>query len=983
MVAGGQRSLVDEYYPIHVNYTKLLGPKTVVLIEIGEFYCVFAIDNEEEKWGLVIEVAGILGIQLMRAWRETNDRDFPLQCGVNSVAVKKHINTLLGAGYTVVLYEQKKRLEKTKTGRVKEVVTREVTEILSPAIVTDAACLTDSANYIASVYWEKIGTMRVCGVTLLDVSTGQCLIDEFADRKSDPTWSQHELVRIFESYPVREIVYIPVDVDTPLPCGDVPIHMQEPVKEFGNISYQEKYLSTIWAPTKIPMLEQFELSYRNYATQSLIHLLQFVYLHSPVHLKHLQQPQLLSARTNLHLQNNTICQLDLELFNKMFNRCVTPMGKRLFHDRIISPSVDPTQMVKEYDRIDLFLHHPDRETYIRLIEPIRDIERIVRRAWTGKIHPYELHQLYTSYKQLVFLHNHDTFTELKLDLDVIDSVQSWIQLIEDTFVLEQIQTGDRGDLAKGIFQSGQYDDLDDLESKRKRCQSGIDVEKQFLAEYCDDPEDVHLCHNDRDGHYLTIGKKRWQKILGQLPAEKKQHYDTKVQTSNMKIVPKSFPEFNKTLRHVETEINLKSTYYFTDWIEATFVKQSDAQTIRSVIDWVATLDISLQAAQLASVYKYCRPNIVESDHSFFDAEELRHPIVEKLNDRERYVPNDLQIATNDENSGMILLGPNAGGKSTLLRSTGLAIIMAQSGLYVAASRFTFSPFNALLTRIIGNDDLKNGKSSFEVEMRELNPILRRADERTLVLGDELCRGTEIVSAVSIVSATIQHLSERRVPFFFATHFHILTDLPEITRLSNLRFYHIEVTIAPDQVTYIRKLRPGSGGDLYGIEIAHALGVPDSIIDLAYETRRKLIGQTDQLIPTRTSHFNAKVIIDKCQVCGDEAEHTHHIFEQKDADEYGHIGTFHKNEQHNLVALCRKCHESVHHGDLVIDGWVRENGIYRLKYTQGSKQKRKIRLTDEQKQWIRENKDRIENLRAAFYETYQIKLPKSVVEKYCQ
>ena len=283
-----------------------------------------------------------------------------------------------------------------------------------------------------------------------------------------------------------------------------------------------------------------------------------------------------------------------------------------------------------------------------------------------------------------------------------------------------------------------------------------------------------------------------------------------------------------------------------------------------------------------------------------------------------YVPNDVHL----DSSGMLLFGTNACGKSTLMKSIGLTVIMAQAGFFVPCSEFTYSPYTQIFTRILNNDNIFNGQSSFAIEMSEFRAIKQRANENSLVLGDELCSGTENVSAISIVSAGLKTLSDRKCSFVFTSHLHQLMDVSVVRSIENLRICHLKIRYdqGKNLLIYDRTLEEGSGPPIYGLEVCKAMDLGADFVALARQVQLEITGSNQTLLNDKKSNYNKDVFMDKCQVCQGKAEETDHIQEQHVADKNGMIGHIHKNIKSNLAPLCKSCHKKKHHGNLKIDGY---------------------------------------------------------------
>jgi DNA mismatch repair protein MutS len=312
---------------------------------------------------------------------------------------------------------------------------------------------------------------------------------------------------------------------------------------------------------------------------------------------------------------------------------------------------------------------------------------------------------------------------------------------------------------------------------------------------------------------------------------------------------------------------------------------------------------------------------------------MRHPIIELINNDTEYVPND--VVLNNDSLGMLVYGLNSSGKSVLMKAIGLSVVMAQCGMYVPACEYTLSPYKSLYTRITGNDNIFKGLSSFNLEMTELSIILKRANQESLIIGDEICRGTEHISGNALVASSIVHLSKKNASFVFATHLHELIHLECIKKLENVKAYHLSVDYdaTNDMLIYDRKLKEGSGDKIYGIVVAKYIIKNNEFMELTNQIKNELTQSFDTMISGKTSRYNSSVYVYKCELCGINDVNsnisprgileTHHINEQKDC-----VDGFSKNKPHiqknskaNLIVICEKCHDKVHNKEINIEGYV--------------------------------------------------------------
>lgn len=297
---------------------------------------------------------------------------------------------------------------------------------------------------------------------------------------------------------------------------------------------------------------------------------------------------------------------------------------------------------------------------------------------------------------------------------------------------------------------------------------------------------------------------------------------------------------------------------------------------------------------------------------------MRHVLIERLQENEQYVPNDIEIGTSDT-KGILLYGTNAVGKTSYIRSLGICVVMAQAGMFVPCETFHYRPYKAIYSRIIGNDNLFKGLSTYAVEISELRTILQQADPYSLVLGDELCSGTETVSALSVVMASLIALHKQQTSFILASHFHELVTYDELKALTTLKLKHMEVWYDAeiDGLVYDRKIKDGSGQRTYGLEVCKSLYFPEDVLRTAYKIREKYHPEFQGFLSRNPSRYNSKKIKDQCELCG--AAHvrheTHHLQEQHLADQDGFIDNqFHKNHPANLLILCEECHYKIHAED---------------------------------------------------------------------
>jgi DNA mismatch repair protein MutS len=340
--------------------------------------------------------------------------------------------------------------------------------------------------------------------------------------------------------------------------------------------------------------------------------------------------------------------------------------------------------------------------------------------------------------------------------------------------------------------------------------------------------------------------------------------------------------------------------------------------------WIERVDITRCLAIEASSRGYVEPQLcppAADGGAVFSASCLRHPLIESMMTRTEYISHNVQFDAGGR--GWLVYGMNASGKSSLMKAIGIAIHLAQCGCFVPAAACVISPFTGLYTRIINRDDLWAGMSSFAVEMSEMREFLDTAGRGTMILGDELCNGTESQSAKAIVAAGIDWLADRGARYFFATHLHGLLDvLPPAEDLA-LKVWHlrVEYDAQRDRLIYQRSLRPGPGSTLYGLEVARAMHLPVAFLEKAHKYRRALIGTVNEEEATASS-WNSAVVRRICEVCGHEIVRdleVHHIRPRAEARSTGSrfADGAARDDMRNLVVVCQGCHDAHHAGKITI------------------------------------------------------------------
>jgi DNA mismatch repair protein MutS len=404
-------------------------------------------------------------------------------------------------------------------------------------------------------------------------------------------------------------------------------------------------------------------------------------------------------------------------------------------------------------------------------------------------------------------------------------------------------------------------------------------------------------------------------------------FNIKKTNNDVKIIPQILKDKTSNINDINEQI---SNSIFDKYTELLNHIQSNYCTLfKSVTKIVTLIDYYTTISKVSRENNYCKPTIDSNNNtSYVNVKQIRHPIVERIIEHE-YVPHDIHIG--HDLKGMLIYGLNSAGKSVLMKSIGISVIMAQAGFYVPATKFTYYPYKSLYTRITGNDNLFRGLSSFSLEMVELNSILKRADKSTLVIGDEVCRGTEHISGNALVASSLLKLSDVKSSFVFATHLHEMMNLEEIKMRENIKAYHLSVEINNDVLVYDRILKEGSGERIYGILVAKNIIQDTEFINKALEIKNILLDLDPEAssISKKKSKYNSKIIMDKCECCGKKNSYktptpleVHHINFQKNCKDGFVIEKPHikKNHISNLTVLCNKCHDDLHSGKFNIESY---------------------------------------------------------------
>ena len=766
-----------------------------------------------------------------------------------------------------------------------------------------------------------------------------------------------------------------IDLSQTLPESEVS-NMESYAKKAEKQIYQTEILKRFF-PNLSTFYEMFPT--HHIAMQSFCFLLDFVYQHSPDLVKKLSEPTFENYTDKLILANHSLHQLNIiddsrhtgryRSVGSLLNNCVTTMGKRHFLYKLHYPITNEVTLQASYDITEHMLAQGEANwlNIRNSLNSITDLEKFARKVVTRKIMPKNLACLDTDLKAIGELYektqadavllehlkkgspkgsakgsalSNPSSTEIPF-ISIITACNKIRTDINRVFCLENLSVSDITETSL-IINKGISPIVDELillnESGRGKLAaicaylSGLVQQGEKAGDK--KPQQYVKIHETAKSNAVLIATTRrigllkdaikkekktsvtltYTSLGGMTPFEfdlSALEYDNSGGGKNDKVITskqiKEISSMNETSKDkLVTEMNL----IFQNYIAA--FGQFDKE-MEDIIKYTTEMDMLQCKCFIANKYNYCKP-VIQSEaekKSFFAFTDIRHPLIEYLQTNELYVTNDLEL----NSEGILLYGTNAVGKTSLIKSVGIAVIMAQAGLYVPCSTFTYKPYRNIFTRILGNDNLFKGLSTFAVEMTELRSILLLADEYSLVLGDELCSGTESDSALSIFTAGLEMLHEKNSTFLFATHFHEITKYDEIKNLTRLKMLHMAVHYNKETnaLVYDRKLREGPGESMYGLEVCKSLNLPEAFLQRAHDIRMKYCPEKQNILSLSPTHFNAKKLVGNCEICKTQkASEVHHLQHQKNASaKNAYINTFHKNHVANLLNICESCHLKIH------------------------------------------------------------------------
>lgn len=947
-----------EYEKVYKEYTcEKKWTNICILIQIGSFYDIL----ENEKNGKVEELEKIAKLlNIVIGGVKNKKENLPLFVGFPKVALSKYLPVLLENGYTVIIMDEiknetsiQRKVVETFSPSLNNLYTNNEFDDMNPEqeLVTECGLL----YLMFDIYFNKKNNKKVViyGFVHFDIKLNKINIYEniveindndidiiIDDIKRNQIYNVNEyIIEVRNNKELNKLnkEYLINNFEIDVTCHYKETDEQE-WKNKNNLQIQKEYFKKIYNNTVIDIFEYLGLENVEILRYIIIQLFDFIYNHNEKMLENISKPIFINKNESMNLYMNTLNKLniiskgkdDKSLF-KIINKTQTKIGERTLKENLCRPYIDKTIIEKRLNYSDLLKSKLNNDKKkINEIEVImrniQDLEKYYIKILNKKLKPVEWVKMYNTYDELVKIMNNailksvfgnEYIKDIQIELEKmineynkifnIDKMNKHKYINEDGTINNFIKEHQHKLIDCIVIESDEL--LKQVNSIKTELQNKISIKGDWLKLIINDDKYNFSCTKIR---FEALGKNIKKDIL----------IDVKKNTSQCRFSTIELNELSDKLRQNEKKlINLIKEFFSEKQLEL-YNKYKILNN--KIIEFIKITDITICNVMLYYKYKYSRP-IIQNGISNFEAKGIRHPIIEYINKDEEYITNDLIL--NDNENGIVLYALNSCGKSSLLRAVGINIILAQCGLYVACEELKLAPFTKIITQVDMNDNIWKSQSSYITEMIGLRNILNVADNKTLVLSDELTKGTEVVSATSIFASSILELSKRNTKFLFTTHLQDVSKIEEIQNNNKIKIKHLSVIINDSNIIFERKLKDGPTNELYGLEVAKVVGVDSNVMTQAFNIRNNLIGKKKTLINIKKSNYNTKKISSMCEICEympikdtDIQLDTHHINFQQDSDEMNFNKHFHKNSKHNLVSLCKKCHNKVHNNEIDILGY---------------------------------------------------------------
>ena len=786
---------MKQYFAIKAKY-----PDAILLFRVGDFYETFGED--------AIKAAGILGIVLTK--RANGSASFVELAGFPHHSLDTYLPKLVRAGLRVAICDQ---LEDPKL--TKKIVKRGVTELVTPGVSYNDKILEHKKNNFLAAYYTD---GKIAGVAFIDISTGEFLVGQgnlaYAEKllqnfnPSEVLYSRGRKKEFIEQYGARFYNY---GLEEWVFQGD----------------YSKEILLRHFGTKSLKGFGIEEMSAAVIAAGAALH---YVSDTRQEQLRHISGISRIDEDKYVWLDKFTIRNLELVGSSNeqavtlldVLDHTLTPMGGRLLKRWVMLPLKDIASIEERQDAVNYFLHHPDFSTIIAgHLKQVGDLERLISKVALGKISPREVMQLKRSLDMVQLIKDSCGHTE-NAAIQIIADQLNPCSLINSRISNELHPDAPAMVNKGGVIREGVNSELDELRSIAYHGKDYLLKIQQREAERTGITS-LKVGFNNVFGYFIEVTHTHKDKV----PAEwtRKQTL-----TNAERYITEELKQYEEKILGAEEKILALESRLFTELVQSIV---EYIQPIQLNAGLIGRLDVLLSFSDVALKNEYVRP--IVNDSSVIDIRNGRHPVIEKqLPPGEKFIANDIYL-DNDTQQILMITGPNMSGKSALLRQTALITLLAQTGSFVPASAATIGYVDKIFTRVGASDNISSGESTFMVEMNETASILHNLSDRSLILLDEIGRGTATYDGVSIAWAIAEYLhnhTSARAKTLFATHYHEMNEMAE--SLPRIRNFHVSVKELENKVLFLRKLVPGGSEHSFGIHVARMAGIPAKVVSRADE-----------------------------------------------------------------------------------------------------------------------------------------------------
>ena len=796
-------------------------PDQILFFRLGDFYEMFLDD--------AILVSKELELTLTK--RSTAGDGIPM-CGVPYHAAESYINKLVNKGYKVAICEQ------IGDPKAKGLTKREVIKIITPGTVMNESALTSSKNnYIALIY-EENHAIYLAGA---DISTGECFYSIY-DGPDRCQLLFDELYRLM----MPELLLIK------------PFSYERELKNFLSLRLNNcliNELTEITSQVEDLMLQHFDVHNRpdnKIAHKAIATLLEYLHETVKTDLTHLNKLTYLDSSKSLFIDTYTLRNLEItrnlrdggkkDTLYDVLDFTKTAMGSRLLRKWLEYPLLNPKKINDRLDAVaNLVSDFSLRNNLREQLKEIYDFERLLTRMEVGTANARDMNALKSSLYVLPAIKKSLAKVTAKLLVNIHQKISTYDDLVVliDKAIVEDPSFSIR---EGGFIKDGYNQELDEYRNIAKNS-------KRLLQQMEEDEKNktgiksLKIGYNKVFGSYIEVRHSSTEMVP--------ENYIRKQTLANAeRYITPELKEFETKILGAQEKIVQLEYNLFTELRD---ILKTQISSIQNTAHEIAILDVLVSLAQAGDEYNYIRPKLL--DDGTIHIKDGRHPLVERILNRDLFVPNDTHL-DNAQNEIMIITGPNMAGKSTYMRQSALLTLMTQVGSFIPAREASISPVDKIFTRIGASDDLVSGQSTFMVEMNEVSHILKYATNKSLVILDEIGRGTSTYDGMSIARAVIEHIRDHiGAKTLFATHYHELTDLEDDVHVKN---YCIAVKEKGSDVTFLRRIIRGSADKSYGIHVAKLAGLPQEVVKRA-ET---ILIDLENTAPTKEKTIISKDISDE-------------------------------------------------------------------------------------------------------------------------